>query len=332
MAPMLVFIRQPFPGASRAKEIDMVATVPSRESLNIPIHVERHLQATLRGSLMLPTVAMEALEIAKNPRCTIGEYSRIVERDLRLATEIISQSNSILYSPDRPVTSLHQSVLRLGFKQCQNLILSASLSSLMRRMPLEGRLAQELLWRHSITTAITSAQLNRLLGLGFQGEDFTAGLIHDMGRMLIAVAYPDRFEEIDALDFDETNDVTQAEREVLGTDHCAIGAWYAEENRLPIELREVLLAHHGDRPVTINRRLVALTMASDHLANYVQRHARPAEYPFRENPGLVRLEGLGSPGAVEHVGELSESMLTDLIHQSLDISKPLHPGQFQRGG
>ena len=309
----------------------MLATASPRESLDIPIHVERHLQATLRGSLMLPTVAMEALEIAKDPRCTIGEYSRIVQRDLRLATEIISQSNSILFSPDRPVTSLHQSVLRLGFKQCQNLILSASLSSLMQRLPLEGRLAQELLWRHSITTAISSVQLNRILGLGFQGEDFTAGLMHDLGRMLIAVSYPDRFEEIDPLDFEESDGVTHAEREALGTDHCAIGAWYADENHLPLELREVLLAHHGDRPATINPRLVALTMASDHLANYVQRHARPAEYPFRENPGLVRLEGLGSPGAVEHVGELSESMLTDLIHQSLDMSKPLHPGQFQRG-
>lgn len=308
----------------------MITPASSCQSLNIPIHIERRLQSTLRGSLMLPTVAMEALEIAKNPRCTIGEYSLIVERDLRLATEIIAQSNSILYAPDRPITSLHQSVLRLGFKQCQNLILSASLSSLMQRLPLEGRLAQELLWRHSITTAITSVRLNRLLGLGFQGEEFTAGLIHDMGRMLIAASYPDRFEEIDPLDFDETEGLAQAEREILGTDHCAIGAWYAEENRLPIELREVLLAHHGDCPATINPRLVALTMASDHIANYVQRHAPIAEYPFQENTGLQRLEDLGSPGAVERVGELSESLLTELIHQSLDLSKPLHPGQFQR--
>ncbi len=309
----------------------MVTTVSPPESSSIPIHVKRHLQSTLRGSLMLPMVAMEALEVVKDPRCTIGEFSRIVERDLRLVTEIIAQSNSILFSPDRPVTSLHQSILRLGFKQCQNLILSASLSSLMQRLPLEGRLTQELLWRHSITTAITSVQLNRLLGLGFQGEDFTAGLIHDMGRMLIAASYPDRFEEIDPLDFDETDGVTHAEREALGTDHCAIGAWYAEENRLPIELREVLLAHHGDRPAIINPRLVALTMASDHLANHIQRHAKLAEYPFRENPGFQRLEELGSPGAVERVGDLCESLLADVIHQSLEMSKPLHPGQFQRG-
>lgn len=309
----------------------MVMTASSSKSPNIPIHIERHLQSTLRGSLMLPTVAMEALEIAKTPHCTIGEFSRIIERDLRLATEIIAQSNSILFSPNQPVTSLHQSVLRLGFKQCQNLILSASVSSLMQRLPLESRLAQELLWRHSITTAITSVHLNRLLGLGFQGEDFTAGLIHDMGRMLIAVAYPDRLEEIDPLDFEESEGVTQAERDVLGTDHCAIGAWYADENRLPIELREVLLAHHGDHSVMINHRLVALTMASDHIANYIQRHEPTAEYPFRTNPGLRRLEEIGLPGAVERVGELSESLLTDVINQALDLAKPLHPGQLQKG-
>lgn len=309
----------------------MVAAPASpSESSVIPIHVERHLHSTLRESFMLPTVAIEALEIAKDPRCTIREFSRIVERDLRLATEIIAQSNSVLFSPDRPITSLHQSVLRLGFKQCQNLILSASFSSLMQRLPLEGRLAQELLWRHSMTTAITSVQLNRLLGLGFYGEDFTAGLIHDMGRMLIAASYPDRFEEIDPLDFEEADGITQAEREILGTDHCAIGAWYAEQNRLPIELREVMLAHHGDHEATINRRLVALTMASDHIANYIQTLAPASEYPYQDNPGLQRLEELGSPGVVERVGELCASLITDVIYQSIDMSKPLHPGQFQR--
>lgn len=302
----------------------------SIESSTIPTDVKRQLQMALRGSLMLPTVALEALEVAKDPLCTIGEFTRIVERDPRLATEIISQSNSVLFSPDRPIISLHQSVLRLGFKQCQHLILSASLSSLMDRLPLDCQLVQEMLWRHSITTAITSVQLNRLLGLGFQGEDFTAGLIHDLGRMLIAASYPHSFEEFDELDFEETDGVTQAEREAIGTDHCAIGAWYAEENHLPLELREVLLAHHGDRPATINPRLVALTMASDHLANYVQQLAPAADYPFRENPGLQRLENLGMQGCTERVGELSESLLADVIYKSMDMSKPFHSGHLQK--
>ena len=70
----------------------MVTATSPPESSSIPIHVQRHLQSTLRGSLMLPMVAMEALEVVKDPRCTIGEFSRIVERDLRLVTEIIAQS------------------------------------------------------------------------------------------------------------------------------------------------------------------------------------------------------------------------------------------------
>ena len=66
----------------------MVAPASPPESAVIPIHVERHLHSTLRESFMLPTVAIEALEIAKDPRCTIREFSRIVERDLRLATDM----------------------------------------------------------------------------------------------------------------------------------------------------------------------------------------------------------------------------------------------------
>lgn len=327
---MLLLNGEPFLSSSEDSETIMLNTISAALSPMIPVDVRRQLQMTLRGSLMLPTVAMEAIEVAKDPRCTIGEFSRIVERDPRLATEIISQSNSVLFSPDRPIISLHQSVLRLGFKQCQNLIVSTSLSCLMHQIPMECRLVQELLWRHSITTAITSVQLNRLLGLGFHGEDFTAGLIHDLGRLLIAATFPNWFEDFDAMDFDEAEGVTESERDALGTDHCVIGAWYAEECRLPIELREVLLAHHGDHPAIINPRLVALTMASDHIANFVQKLSPAAAYPFRDNPGLRRLEELGSYGAVERVGELRETLLTDVIYKSLDMSKPLHPGHFQR--
>ena len=185
-----------------------------------------------------------------------------------------------------------------------------------------------------IPNLVTSTQTLLLLGSGAREHALAEKLTRDGATVLVLpgnAGIPNSHSEIDPLDFDEADGVTEAEREVLGTDHCEIGAWYAEENHLPSELREVMLAHHGDQPATINPRLVALTMASDHLANYVQRHAPTTEYPFRENPGLQRLEELGSSGAVERVGELCESLLTDLIHQSLDMSKPLHPGQFQRG-
>lgn len=201
----------------------------------------------------------------------------------------------------------------------------------MLQMPYRCQIIQEMLWRHSITTAITSVQLNRLLGLGFHGEDFTAGLIHDFGRMLLAASDPEWFEEFDDMDFDETGDVTFSEREALGTDHCEVGAWYAEVNRLPLELKEVMLTHHGDRPTIINPRLTALTRASDHIANYIHQLSSAADYPYRENPGLLQLEELGSHGAVECVGVLRESLLSDVIYKSLEMSKPLRLGKSTCG-
>lgn len=244
---------------------------------------------------MLPAIAMQALDVANDPDCTIAEFTAVVEHDVKLASDLLRVANSSLYfRGGRRVGNLHQAVVRLGFAQCKNLIISSSVASLIKRMTLEEEWIHDVLWRHSFLTAVLAVNLNRALGLGFQGEEFTAGLIHDLGRILLAVVTPGMFSQLDPLDFDESPTLLDRERSLIGTTHADFGAWYAEHNRLPPELVEAVRYHHTPHLAGKHVRLAAVVAVADHMANHHQRTGEALGYDATANEHLIHLEQPGS--------------------------------------
>lgn len=268
----------------------MNAITPSQTTFPTPpAYLKKSLSERSGELSMLPSVAQEAIALTNDPECTAQEFSQVIERDMILAAEILSQSNSFLYSRGRPVATLEQAIVRLGFRQCRNLIISSSMSCLFKKLPLADEWIRGVLWQHSFMTATTCAYLNRGLDLGFQGEEFTAGMLHDFGRLLIAIADSRKFAEVDTLDFCETASQLDIEQAALGTDHCQFGAWFAHSSGLPESLVDVVRWHHHVDPPSEHRKLIALTIAGDHLASYLQRELSVEDYVPQENPGIAAL-------------------------------------------
>jgi HD-like signal output (HDOD) protein len=280
------------------------------ETLSTVGELNRYLRADFSRKAqkiqMLPAVALQALDIAKDPDCSISDFVAVIERDSKLATDILSMSNSPLFATGgTTIASLQKSVVRLGFRQCRNLILSASLTSMMRNLSLDEEWISDVLARHAFLTGITAMHVNRIIGTGFQGEEFAAGLIHDFGRLLLAVCLPTQFSKADPLDFDESSATPANESMVLDTNHCQAGAWFAEISGLPPELVEVIRHHHCPSNAVRFRRLVALTALSDHIANYIQRSNSSEDYNLAANEAVFVLEGTG---IVNVAGRLSDLM------------------------
>ena len=221
--------------------------------------------------------------------CTISDVAAVIERDVKLATDLLSLANSVLFRGSAAVASLHQAVPRLGFRACRNFILTSSVAGMMESISVDQQRIREQLCRHGFTTAMMSLHLNRALKLGFQGEEFTAGLIHDLGRVLLAAAVPDRIAEVDPLDFVEGPETLEHERALLDTDHCAVGAWFAARSEIPASLIEVVLQHHTPDIVGTNAKLVLLTAAADHMANYLEQNEPAEGYDQTENEALTVL-------------------------------------------
>ena len=274
---------------------------------NLQMEFRRKAQALQ----MLPAVAVQALEVARDPECTIREFVAVVERDAKLAADILSMSNSVMFSAGGPpVLSLQQAIVRLGFRQCRNLILSTSMASLMKNLSLEEEWVGDVLCRHGFLTGVLAINVNKIVGTGFQGEEFAAGLVHDFGRLLLAVCLPEKFCTADPLHFDESPEMLTMERRILGTDHCEAGAWYAELSKLPSEFVEVIRYHHNPAACTKHRRLVALVAIADHMASYLQRFDNGNQYNLRDNEAVYVLESCGQSNVAARLADVCLEMMT----------------------
>jgi HD-like signal output (HDOD) protein len=276
----------------------------------LPAELQASFRQRAQKLQMLPGVAVQALEIARDPECSIREFVAVVERDAKLASDILGMANSAMFSiGSSPIITLQQSIVRLGFRQCRNLILSSSMASLMKRLSLEEEWIRDVLWRHGFLTGMLAMTINKVTGAGFQGEEFAAGLMHDFGRTLIAVCFPDQFSFVDPLEFDESPEMLVAEKRVIGADHCEAGAWFAEFNRLPSEFVEVIRHHHTSSAAPKHRRLVALTSAADHMANHLQRFDDADEYDLQKNEAVFILEGTGVTNVFGRLSEMHRDMM-----------------------
>jgi HD-like signal output (HDOD) protein len=175
----------------------------------LPPGFKQGLERSLGSLKMLPAVARDALRLAHSPECDFQKLTTILHRDVRLAAFVLKMANSALFSPPSPIASLSRAVSFLGQRRIGDLIVAASLDGLHARVPARQEQPRGLLWVHSFLTAILATQLNQLWGLGLDGEEFAAGLLHDFGRTLILVAEPDRAARIDPLDLSKSHsDVT----------------------------------------------------------------------------------------------------------------------------
>ncbi len=288
--------------------------------LQFPSSVRERLAQRASHLKMLPAVATQTLDIAKNPDCGIEEFAAVVERDSALAADILKMANGLVFGASRAVMNLHQAVVRLGFRQCKSLILAASFSSMMKTMSLEEEWVRELLFRHSFTTALLATHLNRALNVGFQGEEFAGGLMHDIGRMLLATCYPERFSEIDPMSFDESLEMLCAEQTVIETNHCEVGVWFARRNSLPEPLVDVIRFHHCPDRAVNNRRFVALIAVCDQMANYLQQREKGSGYNSRGNSSIELLEDCGVAHASRRFHEIA---VTVMETASRDITEML---------
>jgi HD-like signal output (HDOD) protein len=246
------------------------------------------LQASIKRLGVLPTIpeaAMRALTVANDGQASLCDLAVVIERDPVLAAGVLKLANSALFRSGRELASLEQAVVRLGLRATKQLILAVGLRSLLRSGCLATRRHRERLWDHSFLTACVCRGLNRMLECGYQGEEFAAGLAHDLGRILIFLVQPvavgDDLEE----EFVEGPDVLLSEQRLLGTDHCSLGAWYAQHNWLPNMLTKAIEYHHTPECARAFQHLIALVATAEHLANHFARAEQKGGYDVGTNPG-----------------------------------------------
>ncbi|MFC1758042.1 HDOD domain-containing protein [Planctomycetota bacterium] len=244
-----------------------------------------------RDLIMLPTVAVDAMELANDPDCSIPAFVQMIETDTSLVTDILSLSNSSVYGAKSQIKSVQHAVVCIGTTQCQNLIVSSCVKALSRNLPPSVEWSRDVLWQHNLQTATIARFVNKALRLGFEGEEFSGAMIHDVGRIIIAAAAPDVFDAADRMTFCENASILDHERSLIGTDHCEVGAIFAKTSGLPTALEDVIRFHHHPEDATSNSILVHLIAVADHMANHLMFAGESAGYDAASNSYIDVLRG-----------------------------------------
>jgi len=211
----------------------------------------------------LPSILSQILATVGDPDASAVELSRHIAADQSLSAGLLKVVNSASYGHYRRVDTITQAVVILGFYEVRNLALAAVAFRSFPRGHSDYDRVQ--LWRHSLATAIATERCAKMFRVPSENA-FMAGLLHDIGKVVLDALYPDRFRECARRARLEQRPVRELEHEIFGMDHADVGALLGQRWLLPPTLVAVLQSHHDPNPAMPGARLVALTGLGDFIA------------------------------------------------------------------
>lgn len=264
----------------------------------------------------LPTAATRALAVANDPKCSIRDFCKVIEGDPALATSLLRLVNSSFYASTTKVSNLTTAITRLGLRETQNLILAVSVRSVFRWMPKDQQQERDRLWRHSGLTGVLCRQINEKLGLGFAGEEFSAGLSHDLGRIMLAVGYPEVFSRLIEIGAIDEVVLLEHEESLLGFNHTDLGAWLAEMWNLPQELVEAIKYHHAPSRAPHHDVLAAVVSVAEEMANYMEANHKVEGIDLSNNPGWMLMRSQWQNVDSLDVGIFATAVMMDAVPEA----------------
>ena len=238
----------------------------------------------------LPTILAQILGLLNDDRSSASDLEKIITHDQSMSSKVLAVANSAYYGFRHQIITVRRAVVALGYEEIRNICLGASLVGFLHPSTFRDRRGAELLWFHSLSVAEASRVVAKFASAFAPEASFTAGLLHDLGKVVLAAYFPDEAEAIEALRRQEQLSFRQAEQ-VRDADHCQIGWVLGQHWDLPPQLVEAMTEHHKPRPSNVYYDLTCVV----HAGNFI---ARDLQLGYSGNPDPPDYE----PSAFEHLG------------------------------
>ena len=195
---------------------------------------------------MLPAVALEIIAAIDDEGSSAGHIVKILQREQSLAARVLAVANSPIYGRREHVEDLAAAVVTLGDRTVRALTITFAVRGLFKDPPNVDLIGES--WRTSVAVALLSQQIGESAGLG-SDNCYTAGLLHNIGSIMLMVGYPDEYVDSIAVAEERGLPLRQCERALFDIDYCAAGAWLLNEWGVP-EIFQRVAAEHDDRDPT----------------------------------------------------------------------------------
>lgn len=192
-----------------------------------------------------PAAALEVMRLTDSATCKAADVADVLARDQALSVRVLRLSNSPYYGVAKTVTSLSEGVVLLGMRTVKNLAMVAATYPWMSKPVTPYGLGPMELWNHSFGTALGAQTVAKLCGKCDSQLAFTAGLLHDIGKVALSIWMDKKLKAIVLYAESEGIPFDAAERKVLGYDHCEVGEHLGRKWNLPDEILLAIRYHHA---------------------------------------------------------------------------------------
>jgi putative nucleotidyltransferase with HDIG domain len=194
----------------------------------------------------LPTSVSKVLEVCNNPQTSPADLNRVVSLDPVLVGRVLKLLNSAYYGMGQRITSLVRAIIMLGINTVKNLALSAAILGSLHSVKKTHGIEMEGFWRHSLCVGVTAKLLAKKRGVDpkLTEEYFTAGLLHDIGKIPLNAVLADGYMSAVVEAERERIPLYQAEDKIMGLNHCNTGALIVKAWKLEGPVADVIMHHH----------------------------------------------------------------------------------------
>jgi putative nucleotidyltransferase with HDIG domain len=231
----------------------------------------------------LPAVAVRVMQVAQDPRSSASDLALVVSADPGLTATFLRVVNSAAYRRSRTVTSVQDALVVLGFNQARNIAVSGAIAGRYPANPLDVLFRIDAFWRHTIAVAFRASALAARTKRLDVPTAFTAGIVHNIGRLAMFFADAPALDEAVAEALALEVPLETVELAHLGYEHAEVGAILARRWKLPAEIIEAVRDHH--RPGLPETSIAGAVAAADRFCvanNVLPGYIRPTASPSNE--------------------------------------------------
>jgi putative nucleotidyltransferase with HDIG domain len=203
------------------------------------------LVANIEDLVTLPEVALRIARMVDDPTSSASDIGREISNDAALTARLLRIANSPVFGHHGKIATISRAITILGVRQVRDL--TVGLTAIRTFDGIGNELVtMASFWRHSLLCAVAAGQINARRGAGRGDTPFVAGLLHDIGQLVIFNRIPELARQALLMSADSVNDtgLYLCEREVMGFDHGAVGVALARSWGLPRSLQECIEFHH----------------------------------------------------------------------------------------
>jgi putative nucleotidyltransferase with HDIG domain len=194
-----------------------------------------------------------------------AHIAEIIRRDPSLTSRLLRLVNSVYYGLSTPVNSIEEAVFYLGVRQIRQLAMVTPVIEDFQRLARQCDFPWREFWQHCIGVAILTREVTTSINVQTDDSDYVAGLVHDVGKIVMAWTFPDHFAEIHRQAAAGARDLVEIETEILGIDHCELGALYLERHHLPELMVNSARHHHHPEQAKQFPQVIAAVQIADLL-------------------------------------------------------------------